>query len=77
MFKTIQNVYLLKKIYKIGFLESSGVPVLYIGRTVPEGKITLIYKQGLVIETHIMSRPSVSRTWKISVKIQYGNLCLL
>jgi hypothetical protein len=26
--------YLLKKIYKIGCLEGSGVPVLYIGRTV-------------------------------------------
>jgi hypothetical protein len=25
------------KIYKTGFLEGSGVPVLYIGRTVPKG----------------------------------------
>jgi hypothetical protein len=25
------------KIYKMGCLEGSGVPVLYIGRTVPEG----------------------------------------
>jgi hypothetical protein len=25
------------KIYKMGFLEGSGVSVLYIGRTVPEG----------------------------------------
>jgi hypothetical protein len=27
----------VEKIYKMGFLESSGVPVLYIGRTVPKG----------------------------------------
>jgi hypothetical protein len=26
----------VEKIYKMGFLEGSGVPVLYIGRTVPE-----------------------------------------
>jgi hypothetical protein len=26
-----------EKIYKIGCLEGSGVPVLYIGRTVPKG----------------------------------------
>jgi hypothetical protein len=26
-----------KKIYKMGCLEGSGVPVLYIGRTVPKG----------------------------------------
>jgi hypothetical protein len=24
-----------EKIYKMGFLEGSGVPVLYVGRTVP------------------------------------------
>jgi hypothetical protein len=35
--KKIQYVYLLKKIYKMGCLEGSGVPVLYIGRTVPKG----------------------------------------
>jgi hypothetical protein len=29
------STYLLKKIYKMGCLEGSGVPVLYIGRTVP------------------------------------------
>jgi hypothetical protein len=28
---------LVEKIYKMGFLEGSGVPVLYIGRTVPKG----------------------------------------
>jgi Fe2+ transport system protein FeoA len=28
---------LVKKIYKMGFLEGSGVPVLYIGHTVPKG----------------------------------------
>jgi hypothetical protein len=27
----------VEKIYKIGFLEGSGVPVLYIGRMVPKG----------------------------------------
>jgi hypothetical protein len=27
----------VEKIYKIGCLEGSGVPVLYIGRTVPKG----------------------------------------
>jgi hypothetical protein len=39
MFKKIQYVYLLKKIYKMGVLECSGVPVLYeyIGRMVPKG----------------------------------------
>jgi hypothetical protein len=36
MFKKIQQVYLLKK-YKIECLEVSGVPVLYIGRTVRKG----------------------------------------
>jgi hypothetical protein len=28
---------LVEKVYKMGFLEGSGVPVLYIGRTVPKG----------------------------------------
>jgi hypothetical protein len=37
MLKKIQYVYLLKNIYKMGFLEGSGVPVLYIGHTVPKG----------------------------------------
>jgi Fe2+ transport system protein FeoA len=37
MLKKIQYVYLLKKIYKMGFLEGSGVHVLYIGRTVSKG----------------------------------------
>jgi hypothetical protein len=27
----------VEKIYKMGFLEGTGVPVLYIGRTVPKG----------------------------------------
>jgi hypothetical protein len=27
----------VKKIYKMVFLEGSGVPVLYIGRTIPKG----------------------------------------
>jgi hypothetical protein len=34
MFK-ILITYVLKKIYKMGCLEGCGVPVLYIGRTVP------------------------------------------
>jgi hypothetical protein len=33
----IQFGYLLKKMYKMGCLEGSGVSVLYIGRTVPKG----------------------------------------
>ena len=36
MFK-ILSTYLLKKIYKMQYLESSGTPVLYIGRTVLKG----------------------------------------
>jgi hypothetical protein len=36
MFKIIQYLYLLKNI-KNGCVEGSGVPVLYIGRTVPTG----------------------------------------
>jgi hypothetical protein len=27
----------VEKIYKMGFLDGSSVPVLYIGRTVPKG----------------------------------------
>jgi hypothetical protein len=27
----------VKKIHKMGVLEGSGVPVLYVGRTVPKG----------------------------------------
>jgi hypothetical protein len=27
----------VEKIYKMGFLEGSGVPILYIGRMVPKG----------------------------------------
>jgi hypothetical protein len=37
MFKKF-SAYILKiYIYKMGCLEGSGVPVLYIGRTVPKG----------------------------------------
>jgi hypothetical protein len=32
----------VKKIYKMGCLEGSGVPVLYIGRSVPKGSILLM-----------------------------------
>jgi hypothetical protein len=35
-FKNLVGVF-VKKIYKIGCLEGSGVPVLYIGRTVSKG----------------------------------------
>jgi hypothetical protein len=34
----------VEKIYKMGCLEGSGVPVLYIGRTVPEGLIQGVLK---------------------------------
>jgi hypothetical protein len=33
----IQYLYFFKKYKKIGCVEGSGVPVLYIGRTVPKG----------------------------------------
>jgi hypothetical protein len=36
MFKNSVRVF-VEKIYKFGCLESSGVSVLYIGRTVPKG----------------------------------------
>ena len=36
MFKKF-SMYIVEKIYKMGYLEGSGVPVLYIGRTVPIG----------------------------------------
>ena len=36
MFKKF-STYIVEKIYKMGCLEGSGVPVLYIGRTVPKG----------------------------------------
>jgi hypothetical protein len=37
MFKKNSVRTFVEKIYKMGFLEGSGVPVLYIGRTVPKG----------------------------------------
>jgi hypothetical protein len=37
MFKKFSTYIFLKTIYKMEFLEGSGVPVLYIGRTVPKG----------------------------------------
>jgi hypothetical protein len=36
MFKKIVRKF-VEKIYKIGVLEGRGLPVLYIGRTVPKG----------------------------------------
>jgi hypothetical protein len=36
MLKKLVHIF-VEKIYKMGFLEGSGVPVLYIGRTVPKG----------------------------------------
>jgi hypothetical protein len=38
MFKKFSIYIFVEKIYEIGYLEGSGVPVLYIGRTVPKGK---------------------------------------
>jgi hypothetical protein len=37
MFKKVSTYAFVEKIYKMGCLEGSGVPVLYIGRTVPKG----------------------------------------
>jgi hypothetical protein len=37
MFKKIQYINFVVKIYKVGCLEGSGVPGLYIGRTVHKG----------------------------------------
>jgi hypothetical protein len=37
MFKKFSTCIFLKKYKKIGCVEGSGVPVLYIGRTVPKG----------------------------------------
>jgi hypothetical protein len=37
MFKKNSVRIFVEKIYKMGCLEGSGVPVLYIGRTVPKG----------------------------------------
>jgi hypothetical protein len=36
MFKKLNSVF-VEKIHEMGCLEGSGVPVLYIGRTVPKG----------------------------------------
>jgi hypothetical protein len=36
MFKNSVRIF-VEKIYKMGLSEASGVPVLYIGRTVPKG----------------------------------------
>jgi hypothetical protein len=36
MFKKFSTIF-VEKIYKMGCLEAGGVPVLYIGRTVPKG----------------------------------------
>jgi hypothetical protein len=36
MFKNSVRIF-VEKIYEMGFLECSGVPVLYIRRTVPKG----------------------------------------
>jgi hypothetical protein len=37
MFKKFSTYIFFKKIYKMGCLEGSGVPVVYIVRTVPKG----------------------------------------
>jgi hypothetical protein len=36
MFKNSVRIF-VEKIYEMGFLDGSGVPVLYIGRLVPKG----------------------------------------
>jgi hypothetical protein len=36
MLKKLVRIF-VEKVYKMGFLEGSSVPVLYIGRTVPKG----------------------------------------
>jgi hypothetical protein len=36
MFKNLVRIF-VEKMYEMGFLEGSGVPVLYIGCMVPEG----------------------------------------
>jgi hypothetical protein len=36
IFKNLVCIF-VEKIYKVGCLKGSGVPVLYIGRTVPKG----------------------------------------
>ena len=42
MFKIFIRIF-VEKIYKMGCLEGSGVPVLYIGRTVP--KVNILYTE--------------------------------
>jgi hypothetical protein len=37
MFKKNLVLIFVEKIHKMGCLEGSGVPVLYIGRTIPKG----------------------------------------
>jgi hypothetical protein len=37
MFKKFSIYIFVEKMYKMGCMEGSGVPVLYIGRTVPKG----------------------------------------
>jgi hypothetical protein len=36
VFKNLVRIF-VEKIYKMGILEGNGVPVLYIGHTVPKG----------------------------------------
>jgi hypothetical protein len=38
----------VEKIYKMAFLEGSGVPVLHIGRTVPKGECPASYCSAMV-----------------------------
>jgi hypothetical protein len=44
MFKNSVRIF-VEKIHKMGCLEGSGVPVLYIGRTVPKGQYTWCFKR--------------------------------
>jgi hypothetical protein len=45
----------VEKIYKMGCLEGSGVPVLYIGRTVPKGSKKLYHKKQCDYPVEILS----------------------
>jgi hypothetical protein len=63
--KNILYVNLLKKIYKMGFLEGGGVPVLYIGRTVPEEEaLQLGIKRPTTKRTyHVLCRAKLKNVW--------------
>jgi hypothetical protein len=62
----------VEKIYKTGFLEGSGVPVLYIGLTVPKGLWQFIGpndSQTLGLHCSSICRKKIYITAKVKVKI--------